>query len=402
MTHNLWTIVPRESDLSRVYDPLSRWSKLLLFERLNEPDTWSITGPLETMEMFDEGAGCILFSNGTQVTSGEVYDIEVGVSTDISGTRHETMTATFASDLIIIGDRHVVPSPAFAMPTGTVFNFPAAYDQRSGAIETIITDYIKAHAGSLAAVDRRIPRFRVPNSAGRGGTTSVSARFDNLGTLVASLAETGNLRVRVVHTEDAGGAWLDLVVTPANDLSADVRFGTGPTTSGGRITDWSWRKHRPVATRILAAGGGELAARDMLKLTDPAAETAANRAIEFFIDQRQVAPDNVDKLAELTRAAQKELDEGKSVPEVRFSPSLDADVVWRRDIQIGDIVGYDLPRLPPSKDKIRQVRTEVTVQNGQPTETVKLTVGTPDSPEDPAGGQTARALREINAIQRSQ
>lgn len=399
----MWSIVPREPDLSRLYDPLSKWSSLDLVERYLEPDTWSVTGPIEYMEVFDEGAGSILFSNGEQVTSGEVLDIEAGATTDAQGRMRETLTATFASDLVVLGDRIVVPSPTYASPIGTIFQFPDAYDLRTGAIETLITGYIRSHIGDLARTERRLTRLRVPASLGRGGSTTVSGRFDNLGTLVASLAEAGNLRVRVVHTEDTGGAWLDVVIDPITDLSADVRFGTSRSTSGGRITDWSWRKRRPTATRAYVAGGGELAARDIVLLTSPAVETAWNRSVEVLVDQRNIAPDSTNKLGELTREGQKELTEGAGLIDVRFRPRLHSDVVYRRDIRIGDIVGYDLPRLPPSKDKIRQVRTEVVVRNGAPTEQVTITVGTPNAPEeDPAGGQTSRALREVNALQRSQ
>lgn len=398
----MWSIIPREPDLSRLYDPLSRWVSLTLYERHNEPDTWTIAGPLQQMEMFDEGAGCILVSDNEQVTSGEVIDIQAGSVTDSRGGKHEILAASFASDFIVLGDRLVVPSPTFAAPTGSIFAYPAAYDARTGTIETLIIDYIRAHAGDLARPDRQVPRLRLPASLGRGGSTSVTARFDNLGTLVSSLAEAGDLRVRVVHTEDTGGAWLDVTIEPVADLSADIRFGVSTATSGGRISEWSWRKGRPTATRVLVAGGGELAARDLLLLKNPAAETTWNRSIEHFLDQRHIAPDNANKLTELTREGQKSLDEGSGLVEVKFTPHLGSDVVYRRDVRVGDIVGYDLPRLPPAKDKIRQVRTEVRVQNGQATEQKTLTVGTPDAPDDPVGGQTSRALREVNAIQRSQ
>lgn len=398
----MWTIIPREPDLSRLYDPLSKWFKLTLFERHNEPHTWTITGPLQQMEMFDEGAGSILFSDNTQVASGEVLETSAGSTTDSQGHQQETMTATFASDFIVLGDRVIVPSPTFAMPTGSIFNFPAAYDLRSGAIETLIIDYIRAHAGDLAVTNRQVPRLRVPTSQGRGGTTQVSGRFDNLGTLVSSLAEAGNLRVEVKHVEDVNGAWLDVVIEPVADLSADIRFGSGAFTSAGRITNWTWRKQRPTTTRVLVAGGGELAARNMVHLTRPPAETTWNRAVEILIDQRQVQPGSANELAELTRAGTKALDEGEGLREIRFVPQLGGDVVFRRDLRVGDIVGYDLPRLPAAKDKIRQVRTDVTVESGQPTEQITITVGTPDAPEDPIGGQTARALRDVRAIERSQ
>lgn len=206
-----WDIHPRNADLSRTFDPITGWSSLPLVERHNSPDTWTVTGPAAVLSVFTPGMGSIVDRDGEQVTSGQVTRIRRTGSTE-GGRVAETMTVAFASDLAALGGRIVRPSPSHALTVGAIGTFPAAYDLRSGIVEDLILGYVNSNIGPAARPDRRLPRLRLPASQGRGGTTQVSGRLDNLGVLVQSLAEAGDLRVRIVHTEDADGPWLDLTI----------------------------------------------------------------------------------------------------------------------------------------------------------------------------------------------
>lgn len=563
-----WIIYPTERDLSRLHDPISRWSELKLIERYNVPDTWSITAPSEQMGAFSPGSGCVLFRGDKQITSGKMTNLSRSRSFDPkTGSTVDMTIASFTSDLMHLGHRVVVPSPAFQMPVSTLFNFPHAYDVRGGQIETLIIDYIRAQMSDLTVADRRLARLRIPVSLGRGGYTQVSARFDQLGVLVQSLAEAGNLRVRIVRTEDSNGGWLDLVIDEVSDLSNHIRFGSADSTATGIITDWKYEIGIPTTTRAIVVGGGELQERDALQRrvndlealwsiaaetlvdqrqvpmlgdrrrdqyaaflieaarasvqksvaddqylrswvagadvqkvaqlgwswlvgwdqmrlwdlsverlgeiatevdatiaeNDPLTETVnsirdawqATRSLESevrralddaliyawennslgvadgvvratnFLDQRIASAQGVlsslttlkgqytassdahwnaraaSTLTELSRGGDEALDEATGPVSVKFTPALGPDLEYRRDVRVGDIVGYDLPGLDPAKDKIREAITTVSVQSGTPTETVTVTVGTPDAPTTRTQQQTARALRGINVVQRS-
>lgn len=396
-----WLIWPRQSNLSRTFDPLSNWSKLTLVERHNHPDTWTVTGPSANLGVFGPGSGSILDRNGVQITSGTVNSIRRSRTRSGNGVQ-EITTVGFVSDLKPIGDRIIFPTPSLNL-TSTVASFPDAYDLRTGAIETLIIGYIRSHAGDLAQADRQVPRLRIPVSAGRGGTTQVSGRLDNLGVLISDLAEAGNLRIKVKHTEDPdGSAWLDLVIDVVADLSDNIRFGGIDSASVGILDEWEYEVGAPLTTRAIVAGGGEMTARDFLQLDDAASETLWGGAVETLVDQRQVDPLSANKGAELLRAAQDALDEGAGTVKVSFSPVLGPDLEYRRDVKMGDIVGYDLPGLDPDEDKIREATTTVTVQSGTPTETVSVVVGTPEAASTRQQQQQLRALRTINVIQRSQ
>jgi hypothetical protein len=152
----------------------------------------------------------------------------------------------------------------------------------------------------------------------------------------------------------------------------------------------------------VVAGGGEGAARDFLQLDATAAESEWDMVVETLVDQRQVDPLSADKDDELARAAQEALDEGASRAKVSFQPVLGPDLEYRRDVRLGDIVGYDLPGLDPAEEKIREATTVVSAEDGQATERVTVLVGSLDAMLSRAEQQQARALRAINVIQRSQ
>ena len=393
-------IHPREKNLSRGYEPLTHWSQLVLVERYNSPDTWTITGPSETMSVFQPGSGSLLYRNGIQISTGKATGIKRSAEVVDDRLRDQT-TISFASDLSPIGKRIIFPDPAHNLTTA-ISKFTASYDLRTGSIETLALGYIRSHAGNLAQLDRQIARLRIPASLNRGGSTQVTARLDNLGVLIRDLFEVGNLRIRVVHTEDVGGAWLDIVIDAVADVSGNIRFGSPDSSATGIIAEWSYEISEPTATRAIVAGGGEMSDREFLQIDDLTAEGLWGDAVEVLVDQRQVDPASPDKLSELTRAGQEALVEGAGPVKIAFTPLLGPDLEYRRDVRVGDIVGYDLPGLEPAKDKLREATTVVSVQDGEPTEAVSVVVGTPDAPSTRDQQQTARALRSINLIQRSQ
>lgn len=395
-----WQIHPRNADLTRSFDPISAWKTLVLVERYGPPDSWALVGPASSLSVFGPGMGCIVDSNGSQITSGQVTGIARKAATE--GTRIvDTMTVSFQADMAAFGGRVVRPSPSTILAPGVIGTFPTAYDLRTGTVEDLILGYIRSHIGALALTDRRLARLRLPVSQGRGGTTQVSGRFDNLGVLIQALAEVGGLKVRLVHSEDASGPWLDLVIEPIRDLSVDVRFGTADTTSAGLITEWSYELNAPTTTRPLLGLGGELEAREFLEVRDLEAEALWGRSWETFVDQRGIAPDSTDKLAEAMREAQQALDAGRGPVKVSFTPMLGPDLEYRKDVRVGDVVGYDLPGLDPAEDKIREATTTVSADSGKATEDISVVVGTPDAPSSRSQQQAAKALRGINVIQRS-
>lgn len=185
------------------------------------------------------------------------------------------------------------------------------------------------------------------------------------------------------------------------DISNNVRFGTADSTAAGLISEWEYEISAPTTTRPLLGLGGDLEAREFLELRDTDAEELWGQSWETFVDQRGIAPDSENKLAEATREGQQALDAGRGPVKVSFTPMLGPDLEYRQDVSMGDIVGFDLPGLSPDQDKIREAKTTVSVESGKPTEQTSVVVGTPDAASTRTQQQTAKALRGVNVIQRS-
>jgi hypothetical protein len=398
-----WDIHPVQPDLSRLHDPLSGWSSLELVERHNVNDTWKVTGPASVLGVFEPGMGCILDRDGDQVTSGRVKDIERWTETD-NGRQRDLMSVTFASYLAILGGRTVLPNGNHVL-TASPTTFASAYDTRTGSVESLILQYAGAHIGSGSLANRRHTSLVMPTSLNRGGTTTVTARFDNLGVLVQSLAEAGRLRVTVQHDESSGTPRLALRIAPVPDVSANIRFGPQGSTAMGLITGQRLRLSAPEVTRAIVLAGGEKEARQVLQLIDAEAEAAWGTPDNPYIAEQTVDQRQTVDAAEMTRAAEELIAEGAGTVEAAFDPVDGPDVQYRVSHGIGYKVGVDLDGLPDAlaDNVVREARTIVQGEPGQATEQVRLVVGTPDATLQGTkqSRQVAKALRRVTTLERS-
>ncbi len=392
-----WEIVPRDADLGRTLDPVTRWSSLDVVERYNIANTWVLSGPSSALRVFTPGMGCILDRDGDQITSGQVRSIYRRMETDDDGRVHDLTTLGFISDLDELGSRRAFPQPSKVL-TPTPSKFTAAHDVRNGPIETVLLAYIAQNLGPAAPVaNRRQTKLVLPDSLGRGGTTTVSARMDDLARLVHDLGEAGRLRVDVQHDESTGTPRLLLLVSEVPDVSADVRFGFGESPATGTIASWSYKLEAPELTRAIVFSAGELEARDAAQFVDAEAEALWGRAREGLVDQRQT-----DDVAEITRAGTEALAEGATPVTVEFTVADGPDIKARRDYDVGYKVGVELPDLPEevSDNVVRELATEV---RPNAREKVSLVVGTPGatSQSTKQAARLNRALRKIALLERS-
>lgn len=403
----LWDIHPRDANLARTLDPVSGWRELTVVERYNLPDTWTITGPARALSAFGPGMGSILDRTvpgpegrpvTTQVTSGRLRSYRRSmVADERTGRVEETITAGFVSDLDELATRRVYPDPAHPLTT-TMSTFSRQYDRRSGAVETLLLAYVAANLGPAAPIAaRRLPSLVLPASAGRGGTTTVSARMDDLGTLVRDLAEAGRLRVRIVHDESTGVPQQLLTVDVVPDVSAAVRFGPAESTATGTVTGWDLTLEAPELTDAIVFAAGEKVERFGARFTDETAVSMWGSRREALIDQRQT-----DDSAEIRRAAEEALTEGATPVTLDFSVVDGPDVVYRRDYDVGYRVGVELPGLPAeiSDNTVREVTTTVRPYEA---ERVSVVVGTPGATSRSTKDslRLSRSMRRIDLLSRS-
>lgn len=393
-----WDITPRDANLGRTLDPLSRWASLDLVERYGPPDTWVLTGPAAELAVFTPGMGCILDRDGEQVTSGKVRHIERKAEYDDDGRLQDNITLGFIADTQQLWTRLCYPDPAHTI-TSTPSTFSVSHDTRTGTREALILAYTAANLGSTApVVSRRLTSLLVPADLGRGGTTTKKLRMDVLGDVVAELAERGNLRVRIVHSETSGTPRLLMVIDDVEDVSANVIFGSPDVARAtGHVTSWGYTIENPQVTDAIAFSSGEQAARQATRLSDAAAISLWSERNEVLVDQRQT--DDVD---EITDALEDRLAEGATPTSVEFTVAPGGDTQFRTDYDTGYRVGIELPDLPQevSDNTIREAHTNVEFE--QP-EKLSLVVGTPgaQSASTKRAARLNRALKRIAMIERS-
>lgn len=393
-----WDIHPRDADLGRTLDPLSRWTSLELVERYGPPDTWVLTGPADELAVFTPGMGALLDRDGEQIASGQVRHIERRAEYDDQGRLADIITLGFIADTRELWSRLCYPDPAHTI-TSTPGAFAVSHDTRTGARETLILGYIADNLGPAApVVSRRLASLALPADLARGGTATITARMDVLGDLVASQAELAGLRVRIVHDESTGAPGLALRIEPTSDLSANIIFGSADTARAtGMVTTWGYSIEDPEMSDAIAFSAGEQAAREATRLVDADAIALWARRREVLIDQRQT--DNPDEIID---ALTERLEEGATPSAVQFEITPGADIAYRVDFAVGDRVGVELPGLPGevSDNTIREVTTSVPFSEP---ETVSLTVGTPDATTTStrAAARLNRALRRLAMIERS-
>jgi hypothetical protein len=394
-----WTITPRDADLGRTLDDVSDWASLDVVERYNQPGTWVLSGPTQALAAFTPDMGCILDRDGKQAVSGMLRAIDRTYQHDDEGNLVDTLTLGFVEDNSPLWWRLCWPDPSHAL-TSTLSTFAAAHDVRTGARETILLGYIGANLGPAAPVaSRRHPGLVLPTSSGRGGSTTWRARMDVLGDVVASLAEAGGLRVRVVHDEPSPDTPRLLTeITTVTDRSANVVFG-GPDTARamGTIESFRYSLSAPDATAAIAFAAGELTAREAAMRVDSVAEGIWNRRVEALVDQRQTDDQEV-----VDDALTERLEQSASPSTTSFQVSPIGGLQYATDFFLGDVVGVELPGVPLAISDRRLREAATTIRPGQ-ADQLSLVVGSPGAEirSTSAAARLNRVLRRLAMIERS-
>lgn len=370
-----WLIEPRNLAGVRAEDPISLWDRLNVVTRLNKPGPFTLAGPAAQLApLMAPGMGVVLSRNGLYVSSGQVtaYTTTGDGNAQVTGWDDKLWLGGAPAD-----DRGVVITPNAALPiTGQT----AQSVTRTGTRESLILGWISDHCGPTALAARRVPRLRVPASLSRGGTTAYTAKLDLLHVVYAALAEAGGLVVNVVHTEEGSARYLDVVITPQEDVSATVRFG--PATEGGAGVlgdDWSYTVAGPSMTTAIVGGtapppqvfGDENP--DPVDLRQYRQVAAAvgdwGMRIEGFVDAS-----STNTAAELDQAGLDALNEAVAKRDIQASIVDTPDVGYGVDWRVGSRVGVTVAGVEGS-DVVREVSTTVQAQQGQQTESVTAAIG---------------------------
>lgn len=345
----------RSSTLGRLGE-LDGWSSLECLLRFNGVSSFvlGLSGGTRDAALLAQAQGIVVVRDGLTLLSGPITHRgakQAGASSEL--------TFAGSDDSVWLSRRLAVPVPA-----GPPYS-AAAYDVRSGPAETVIRAYVDANLGPGAIAARRLAGLTLPASQGRGTTVRGDARFDNLLTLLQSLALVGGTRFRIVQV----GAGLELEQSLPADRTATAQFSLGL----GNLRGYDYSATDPTATYAYVGGQGEGTARTIL---EGSAATPPFRA-EVFIDQR----DSNDTAA-LEQSRSEALLEGQATTSLSLQPIDLPSLTFGRDYGLGDRVSV-LVEGRTIRDVVREVKLVFTAEAGESLEPVVGTPGasSPDVPE---------------------
>ena len=320
------TVEVRNANLERLGQITA--SELVGFEavlRFNNVGTWTLTLPTNhylAAALREPGSGIIVTGPSGVLLSGPMRSVTVDKSTDdLVGT----IKIEGTDDSVILGERLAYPTPT----TADVTDQTQAYDRRDGVASTVMRAYINANIGPAAPAERRIPELTLATDPLVGSTVFGAARFDVLGQLLSSLAAVDGLGFDVLQQDSV----LQFKVYQPEDKTAEVRMDIANDT----LSSTKYSYSAPGSTVAIVAGQGTDEFRIFREVTtteSEAAQTAWNRRIETFVDER-----STDVEDELYQAGEEKLaEEGKTLISLEVTPSSDLTMEYGVDWNLGDKV----------------------------------------------------------------
>jgi len=282
--------------------------------KVNDISTWRVTLPTDTdagrVFLSDTFARLEVVVDGVVWRSGPMVQLKREV--DLDG---DTLEISGVDDTVWLARRNAHPQPADAgRPPYTL----QANDVHTGDSAAVLAELVRVNAGPSAAVDRRVPGLAVPVPPATGGLLTVSARWQNLLTLLQDTARPLGLLFDVV----------DLSFRVYASTNRGAIFSQGLETLGG----WVMTAASATVNMAAVAGGGEGTARIIREIFDRPSIATWGLA-ETFVDQRQT----VD-LAELDKAGREAVAAGVKPVTVTFTPLDTEGQTFGRDWTLGDTV----------------------------------------------------------------
>jgi Siphovirus ReqiPepy6 Gp37-like protein len=264
--------------------------------RWNDPSTATIVVDLDHLhaaDMLVPGARMVIEMNGVFVMSGKLTRA-MGEGPNVTAALTMSLTSDFRLLQNILG--WPVPSAALTAQT-------SEYATYTGNAETIVKNVVTANMITRLGMD-----VTCATNQNRGGTVAdgVKLRFHPLAEKLLPVIEKAGLGIDF-RQEGSG------IVC---EVYESVPYETVLTEESGVLQWWSWTSVDPTATRVVAGGQGDAAARVFRGAVDSTLEASHNDVIEVFKDAR-----DSDTAGVLTSRANEALAEGvaKSGFAVRLS-----------------------------------------------------------------------------------
>ena len=343
-----WRVEVRDTDLS-LAGVCDVWTSLAVKLRHRRAGGWTLTLPAghDQAALFTEGRGVIVWAPWSQdapLLTGPLTKL-TAVTPD--ATNPAMLTVDGIDDTAQLGDRIVLPDPTSDPDDQNA----EAYYTVTGKAEYVLRDLVDVNCGHNALGARIIcdadptPARMGIDAIQYGSERTVSARFDNLLTLLGEVAATDNLTFRLVQPAATADLWFE--VGQGVDRSAQVRL----SQLAGTLVSATATIGAPTATSVLVAGGGEGTDRLLVERVNAGLGTTWNRRVEVFRDARDTVDTTEmeqrgdETLADAAATAGIAVD-AMDGPGAAFTPVLSGwtdPILWRTDYERGLVDFQDSP-----------------------------------------------------------
>lgn len=335
--------------------------------RFNRTSTWllELDAASPAVALLGKTDGLVVERDGVTLLSGPVTGIE---RTSSSG--QTTVLVSGVDDSVWLERRLALP-----VPGGPPYD-AVAYDDKSGAAETVLRYFVDRNLGPSATAARRLPKLTLPADLARGTSVRGRGRFHPLMELLQPLALAGgDLGFQVVQV----GSALEFQVFQPSDRTATAIF----SEELGNLAGYTYSQQAPPADYVYVGGQGEGTARETVE-GGVAADIDTYGRIEQFRDRR-----DVDTTATLNQALDEALAELGPVTTLSITPIDTEAVAFGREYGLGDRVTV-MVEGEPIRDVVREVVLKLTPDRS---EELTPVVGTPGASNPAALALFARQER---------
>lgn len=252
------------------------------------------------------------------VESGSGDSIWTGALRKMQYNNEKNTFTFYGVDALWLMNRRALP-----VPSGPPYT-SSEYDVRTGAAETIIKNYVKYNAGSLAKADRIIPGLTIEADSARGATVTGRARFDNLTDFICAIGLAADLGLRVLDGE--------FQVWQPQDLSAKVRFSDVTDTLGS----YEFEIGDTEANYLYGGGSGSGTSQAFYEKGDPSSIMEYGR-VEGYVNIGRTAV-----TAEIDAALDSELQKQSATAWFKFTIVETPDRALWTDFWLGDLVSVEI------------------------------------------------------------
>lgn len=286
--------------------------------RFNDVSTWQLTAPTDT-----PGAQLLLEAENPRLVVSTTPDVVFRsgpvIRTDRTvGADGDLVSFTGVDDMVYLRWRLAHPQPGTAAPPYD----SQAFDTRTGATSVVMAEFVDANVGPGAVAARQVPGLTVPVPTDMGPETTVSARYQNLLTMLQRMAWRARLGIEL----------RDLVFYVFDPVGPRAVFSPDLGTLGG----WTEAQEAPPVNYVYVGGRGRGTQRVVKEYADTDSVAAWGR-IEGFDDRR-----DTNETAELDQAGAEVL-AGIPTPELQLVALDTPSQQFITDWQLGDkvTVAYD-------------------------------------------------------------